>query len=80
MTRLETVFSACASITPDFAAQLAHRASAYTSEIYLDNGGYPAGFCAADAAVFQPIWRFQRNGNAERRTGCNISGLFVGGI
>ena len=43
MTRLETVFSACASITPDFAAQLAHRASAYTSEIYLDNGG--SRFC-----------------------------------
>ena len=51
-----------------------------TNALYLDNGGYPAGFCAADAAVFQPIGRFQRNGSAGRRTGCNISGLFVGGI
>ena len=27
-----------------------------------------------------PIGKFQRNGSAGRRTGCNISGLFVGGI
>ena len=43
MTKLETVISACASVTPDFAARLAHRASAYASDIYLDNGG--SRFC-----------------------------------
>ena len=39
MTKLETVFSACSAMTPDFAARLAHRASTYASDIYLDNGG-----------------------------------------
>ena len=43
MTKLETVFSACPIVTPDFAARLAHQASTYASDIYLDNGG--ARFC-----------------------------------
>ena len=30
--------------------------------------------------LFSNRSRFQRNGSAGRRTGCNISGLFVGGI
>ncbi len=39
-----------------------------TNALYLDNGGYPAGFCAADAAVFQPIR--QISAQWKRRTAC----------
>ena len=38
MVRVETVFSACSSITPDFAAQLAQRASQYAANVYLEKG------------------------------------------
>lgn len=38
MVKVETVFGACPAITPDFAAQLAHRASQYAANVYLERG------------------------------------------
>lgn len=38
MLKREIVFGACATITPDFAAQLANRATQYESEVYLEHG------------------------------------------
>ena len=38
MVRVETVFGACPAITPDYAAQLAHRASQYAAHVYLEKG------------------------------------------
>lgn len=38
MVKVETVFGACPAITPDFAAQLAHRASKYAANVYLEKG------------------------------------------
>lgn len=38
MVRVETVFGAGASVTPDFAAQLAHCASKYAANVYLEKG------------------------------------------
>jgi len=36
MVKVETVFGACAAVTPDFAAQLAHRASQYAANVYFE--------------------------------------------
>jgi len=38
MVRVETVFGACSAITPDYAAQLAHRASQFAAAVYLEKG------------------------------------------
>lgn len=38
MVKVKTVFGACPAITPDFAAQLAHRASQYAANVYLERG------------------------------------------
>ena len=38
MVKVETVFGACSAVTPDFAAQLAHRASQYAANVYLEKG------------------------------------------
>lgn len=38
MLKKEIVFGACPAMTPDFAARLAHRASCFHSEIYLESG------------------------------------------
>ncbi len=36
MVRVETVFGAAQSVTPDFAAQLANRASQFAANVYLE--------------------------------------------
>lgn len=38
MVKVETVFGACPAVTPDFAAQLAHRASQYAANVYFEKG------------------------------------------
>lgn len=38
MIKVETVFRACPSVTPDFAAQLAQCASQYAANVYLEKG------------------------------------------
>lgn len=38
MTRRDTTFNAQDAMTPDFAAALAHRASGYAANVYLERG------------------------------------------
>ena len=38
MLKKEVVFGACPAVTPDFAAQLAQRASCFTSEVFIESG------------------------------------------
>lgn len=39
MLKREIVFSACPTVTPDFAARLAQLATEVSSEVYLERGG-----------------------------------------